>query len=119
LRAYVTHLQDDWVRWLPLAGLAYNNSVHALTGLMLFYAKKAQRPEMLECIREVPADSSVLNVVDARARAQRVLQTCAVLKKRRKEATATQRKYANRRTEPLEFAVGDMVWLSGKNIQMK
>jgi hypothetical protein len=119
LRAYVNHLQDDWVHWLPLAKFAYNTSVHALTGLTPFYAAKAHHPEMSECIREVPADGSVPDVPDARARAQRVLEICVVLEKRWKEATATQRKYTDRRTKPQEFAVGDMVWLSGKNIQTK
>ncbi len=48
-----------------------------------------------------------------------MLEICAVLEKRWKKAMARKRKYADRRTKPREFAVGDMVWLSGKNIQMK
>jgi hypothetical protein len=74
---------------------------------------------MLECISEVPADGSVPDVPDERARAQRVLEICYILEKCWKEARATQCKYANRRTKPRKFAVGNMVWLSGKNIQMK
>jgi hypothetical protein len=100
LRAYVNHLQDDWVHWLPLAKCAYNNSVHASTGLSPFYAEKAHHPEMSECIRDVPADGWVPDVPNARTRAQRVLVIRAVLEKRWKEATATQRKYADRRTKP-------------------
>jgi hypothetical protein len=118
-RAYVNHLQDDWVHWLPLAKFAYNNSVHASTGLTPFYAEKAHHPWMSECIREVPADGSVPDVPIARARAQRVLEIRAVLAKRWKEATATQRKYADRCTKPREFTLGDMVWLSGNIIQTK
>jgi transposase InsO family protein len=100
LREYVNHLQDDWVHWLPLAKFAYNNSVDALTGLTPFYAKNAHHPKLLEFIREVPAERSVPNFPNARAREQRVLEVRAVLEKRSKEATATQRKYVNRRTEP-------------------
>jgi hypothetical protein len=43
----------------------------------------------------------------------------AAIEQRWKEVTTTQRKYADRHTKPREFAVGDMVWLSGKNIRTK
>jgi hypothetical protein len=46
LRAYVNYLQDDWVYWLPLAEFAYNNSVHASTGITLFYAEKGFHPSI-------------------------------------------------------------------------
>ncbi len=119
MRAYVNHLQDDWVHWLPLAEFADNNSVHALTRLTPFNAEKAHHTEVSECIREVPADGSVPDVPNVRTRAQKVQKICAFLEKRWKEATATQRKYANWRTKTQEHAVGDMVWLSDKNVQMK
>ncbi len=100
LRAYVNHLQYDWVYWLPLAEAAYNISVHASPGLTLFYVEKAHHPELSDCIREVPADSLVPDVPNACSREQKVLEICAVLEKRRKEARATHWKYANRRTKP-------------------
>src|SRR5260221_401768 len=31
LRVFVSHRQDDWADWLPLAEFAYNNKVHAAT----------------------------------------------------------------------------------------
>ncbi len=74
---------------------------------------------MSECIREVPADGSVPDVPDARARAQRVLEIRAVLEKRWKEATATKRKYADRCTKPQDLAMANMVWLSSWNIKTK
>jgi hypothetical protein len=46
LRAYINNLQDDWVYWLPLAEFAYNNSVHASTGVTLLYAEKAFHPSI-------------------------------------------------------------------------
>jgi hypothetical protein len=119
LRVHVNHLQDDWVHWLPLAKFAYNNSIHASTGLTPFYAEKAHHPELSECIREVQADCSVPDVPDTCARAQKVLEISAVLERRWNKATAIQRKYADRHTKPRDFAVSDMVWLSGNNIQMK
>ncbi len=89
LRAYFTHLQDDWVYWLPLAKFAYNNSVNGPTGLTEIYAEKARHPEMSECIREVPANGFVPSVPDARSRAQEMLESCDVLEKFWKWVTAT------------------------------
>src|SRR5260221_10444897 len=31
LRVFVSHQQDDWADWLPLAEFAYNNKVHVAT----------------------------------------------------------------------------------------
>src|SRR5258705_3226014 len=31
LRVFVSHRQDDWANWLPLAEFAYNNKVHTAT----------------------------------------------------------------------------------------
>ena len=31
LQVFVSHRQDDWADWLPLAEFAYNNKVHAAT----------------------------------------------------------------------------------------
>ncbi len=90
LKTYVNYVQDAWVHWLPLGKYAYDNSVHASTGLTTFYAEKAHHPEMSECIMRVLADGLVPDVTDARARAQRVLEICAASEKRWKEATALQ-----------------------------
>jgi hypothetical protein len=117
LRAYVNYQQDDWVTWLPLSEFAYNHSVHASTGVTPFYAERMVHPSIEEAVHDVPADGSVPDVPDAKARAEQMVELRALLEKRWREATATQRKYADRRTKPREFAVGEMVWLSGKNIR--
>ncbi len=56
---------------------------------------------------------------DAKAQAEKLVELWAAIEQRWKEVTATQRKYADRCTKPREFAVGDMVWLSSKNIRTK
>ncbi len=62
------------VHWLSLSIFTYNNSVHASTGLMLFYAEKAHHRKLSKCIRKVLANGSVPNISNARARAQRALE---------------------------------------------
>ncbi len=70
-------------------------------------------------MQAIPADGTVQDVPDAKARAEQLVELRTAIEQRWKEVTATQRKYADRRTKPREFEVGDMVWLSGKNIRTK
>jgi hypothetical protein len=119
LRAYVNYQQDDWVTWLPLVEFMYNNSVHASTGVTPFYVEQMVHPSIEEAVRNVPVNGSVPDVPDAKTWAEQMVELRAFLEKRWREATATQRKYADRHTKLHEFAVGDMVWLSGKNIRTK
>jgi transposase InsO family protein len=111
LRAYVNYLQDNWVYWLPLAEFAYNNSVHASTGVTPFYAEKGFHPSIEATVQAIPADGTFLDVPDAKARAEQLVELRTAIEQRWKKVTATQRKYADRRTKPHEFEVGDMVWL--------
>jgi hypothetical protein len=90
LRAYVNYQQDDWLTWLPLAEFAYNNSIYASTGVTPFYAKQMVLPNIEEAVREIPADGSVPDVPDSKARAEKMVELCAFLEKRWREATTTQ-----------------------------
>jgi len=44
LRAFATKEQDDWVRLLPMAEFAYNNSTTTGNGMSLFYANYSFHP---------------------------------------------------------------------------
>ncbi len=46
LRVFVSHQQDDWADWLPLAEFAYNNKVHAATRWTLFELDAGQHPRL-------------------------------------------------------------------------
>ncbi len=84
-----------------------------------FYAERMVHPSIEEAVRDILVDGSVPDVPDAKAWAEQMVELCAFLEKRWREATSMQRKCADRRTKPCEFAVGNMVWLSGKNIRTK
>jgi hypothetical protein len=116
MRAYVNYLQDNWMHWLPLAELAYNNSVYASTGIMLFFAEKGFHRSIEATVWSIPGNGAVPDVPDMKARAEKLVELRAAIEQRWKEVIMTQQKYANRRTKPRVFEVGDMVWLSGKNI---
>jgi hypothetical protein len=119
LYTYDNYLEDDWVHWLPLAEFAYNNSIHASIGITPFFAEQGFHPSIEATVRAIPADRSVPDVPDAKARAEKLVELWAAIEQRWKKVTATQRKYADRCTKPREFEVGDKVWLSSKNIQTK
>jgi len=48
LRNFVNHEQDDWVRLLPMAEFAYNNSVTVGNGISPFYANYGFHPRTLD-----------------------------------------------------------------------
>jgi len=47
LRAFVSHEQNDWVRLLPMAEFAYNNSVTTGHGITPFYANYGFHPRSM------------------------------------------------------------------------
>ncbi|CAJ0923136.1 unnamed protein product [Ranitomeya imitator] len=61
LRCYVCHLQDDWVRLLPLAEFSNNNSQSASTKQSPFYANLGYHPSILP---RLPVDTSLPAVAD-------------------------------------------------------
>src|SRR6266481_5542606 len=60
LRVFVSHRQDDWANWLPLAEFAYNNKVHAATCRTLFKLDAGQHP----CLGVEPTRTSTVEAAD-------------------------------------------------------
>src|SRR5260370_27673526 len=60
LRVFVSHRQDDWADWLPLAEFAYNNKVHAATHQTPFELDAGQHP----CLGVEPMRTSTVEAVD-------------------------------------------------------
>ncbi len=119
LRAYINYHQSDWSRWLVFAEFAYNNSVHASIGMTPLMAAEGRHAQMETA---APRPTSKLDGVDNPAATKWVeslLKTRREMVDRWKEATATQRAYADQGKQPKEYAVGDSVWLSAKNIRTK
>jgi hypothetical protein len=46
LRSQVSYLQDDWVRWLPLAEFAVNNATNESTRTTPFFANYGFHPHL-------------------------------------------------------------------------
>src|SRR5260221_1133744 len=64
LWVFVSHRQDDWADWLPLAEFAYNNKVHTATCQTPFELDTTQHPSLAV----EPTRTSTIEAADAFAR---------------------------------------------------
>src|SRR5258707_9352533 len=110
LRVFVSHQQDDWVDWLPLAEFAYNNKVHAATRQTLFELDAGQHPRL----GVEPMRTSTVEAADTFARRLDHAQEEAKAALER-AADDMKRYYDQNRQAALEYKVGDRVWLSLQN----
>jgi hypothetical protein len=122
LRHYVRADQTDWDTFLPMVEFALNNSWHSSlnnTPFFLNYGRHPRSPTefMLRAARrgrepddKVPAVRNMIqNMHAAIAEAKRCLQA----------AQQRQKAYADTRRRDVNFAVGDQVLLSTKNLTLK
>src|SRR5258708_831385 len=110
LQVFVSHQQDDWADWLPLAEFAYNNKVHAATHQTPFELNAGQHP----CLGVEPTRTSTVEAADAFARRLGCTQeeAKAVLEQ---AADDMKQYYDQSRQSAPEYKVGDKVWLSLQN----
>src|SRR5258708_444979 len=68
LRMYVSHRQDDWVQWIPLAEFAYNNRRSSTTELSPFEIWYSEHPNISVSIpkkESVPAAKDMASKISA------------------------------------------------------
>jgi len=114
LRAFVGKEQDDWVRLLPMAEFAYNNSVTTGNGISPFYANYGFHPAAPNPPTEEPFNPASTNYAHWMS---------GVHEETRKGLEAAQermRRYTDPgRKEPPAYQVGDLVMLNGRNIKTR
>lgn len=108
LRGYISHEQDDWVKWLPMAEFAYNNAKHSATGKSPFQAVYGRDPTMSPSA--IPSNSP-----EADDHAEKLRQA-------QLEIQSSLRLSKERMVDPLApafptFEVGKKIWLSARNVQ--
>ena len=116
LRHYVNPKQDNWDDLLAPAEFAINNAYHSSIQDTPFFCNYSRHPRMpsdfnAEKLSKNPiADNFIITIQKAIAKAKLCME----------QARQRQKWYADRdRDGTLHFEVGDLAWLSSKNIAMK
>jgi len=106
LRACALNYVGSWDQNLPLVKFAYNNSYHTNIGMVLYeflYGRRCRTPVCWEEVGEI--EPSNVELID------QTKGTVNIMRKRLQVAQSRQNSYADNRRRPLEFNVGDHVFL--------
>ena len=106
LRACIMDFHGAWESHLLLAEFAYNNSYRASIGMAPFEALYGRPCRSPVCWAEV-GDRSLLGPELVRETTEKV----ALIRERLKTAQSRQKSYTDQRRRPLEFEIGDHVFL--------
>jgi transposase InsO family protein len=113
LRNFVNAEQDDWDRALPMAEFAMNNSWNETVQETPFFLNYGQHPNTMASIlvgSNVPRAAGFVQAIQRQIKSAKQLM---------QSAQQRQKSYADRKRRELEFAVGDEVLLSTKNLRLK
>ena len=114
LRASVSKEQDDWVRLLPMAEFAYNNSTSTDNGMSPFYANHGFHPTATD-----PASTVPLNPA-SQVYAHWMRAVHDESWKGLEDAEERMHRYTDpTRKKPPAYQVGDLVMLNGRNIKTR
>ena len=106
LRACVLHYGKNWDKCLPLAEFSYNNSYQTSLQMALFEALYGQRCSTPLCCSEI-GKRRILGpdlVIEAEEKVKIIQQNL-------RAAQSRQKSYHDQRRKPLEFNIGDNVYL--------
>ncbi|KAH0611235.1 uncharacterized protein H6S33_011662 [Morchella sextelata] len=115
LRGYVSYQQDDWVKWLPMAEFSANNQVSASTKATPFFANYGFHPRFTVTIKSLDRTPPSLNAKDF---ALKMKELHGYLRSNIRTAQDQQEQAVNtKRTPAPRYDIGDMVFVSAKNIR--
>lgn len=113
LRLYVNYKQEDWVRWLPMAEFAYNNTPHSTTTISPFMANKGFNPPAEFMAPRDPSDEP-----NADFYAADLSTLHKWLRETIEKSLLRTTEHANRsRQEPPDFHIGQEVMLNSKYVK--
>jgi hypothetical protein len=114
IRIFCDYQQSNWFDILPLAEFAYNNAKHSSTEVSLFFANYGFNPKCQ--LKLINSTGQAINPT-AEHIVEKYKKIHKEITEHLKEAQEKQKKYydINHKEAP-PFAVGDLVWLSRRNI---
>jgi hypothetical protein len=111
LRIYCNYEQDNWANLLSLAEFAYNNSHQPSIDCSPFYANYGYNPDFMLNLRSpISAPAAKIFADSLHSAHERLVENI-------KSAQNHQARYYDAKHKPVEFNVGDKVWLSSTNIR--
>jgi hypothetical protein len=113
LRVYCCFEQDDWAIWLNTAEFAYNDSVHASTGVTPFVAYTGRHPRG----GEWPLTAPKRDMPDHKHFIAKMIEIQKYVRAKLTQAQAYQAKFYDRWHKKAQFAVNDLVMLNTRNIR--
>lgn len=118
LRTYCSYMQDDWVKWLPMAEFADNNATASATGVSPFYANKGFHPRMSFSSDDTSYASTRqrLDALRAQDITTKMEEILIYIRHNMEDTREVMARQANKHRTEASFNPGDMVFLSTKNI---
>lgn len=114
LRCFLDYQQKDWVKLLPLAEFAYNNTVNKSTQYSPFFATYGFHPRF-----QVHVDTRIKQPA-VRQQIADLKELHELMKIHLEIAREDMAKYANQNRLPApDIAIGSKVWLNRKNIKTR
>ena len=108
LRNYISHQQNDWVEFLPLAEFAYNNTYQSSINTTPFFASNGLNPRF-DSVAHQQRSQSANELADS------INKELILLKLILKESMDKYKRFADDKRKDVEFKVGDFVWLSAED----
>ncbi|KAK6123664.1 hypothetical protein DH2020_042592 [Rehmannia glutinosa] len=111
-RSCVLDFKGNWCKYLPLAEFAYNNSYQATIGMAPYEALYGRRCRSPIHWHEVGEKKQIESEhIEKTNFVQETTEAVKVIRKRIEIAQSRQKSYADVRRRPLEFSVGDFVFI--------
>ena len=114
LRLHCNQHQDNWVELLHFAELTYNNAFHDSIQMSPNQARYGINIDLRQGIEDDPTRREV---PVARDRVAMILELRKELEEAWKRSKEAQVRGYNKIHKPMQYAVGERVWLSAKNIR--
>ena len=109
LRIFTNYQQDNWSSLLPLAEFSYNNALNATTGVSLFFANKGYDPAITIHPEYELASSCAYQFVTDLSKLHEELWKAILSSQEQYQHSADKN-----RIPPLNFKVGDKVYIKAK-----
>ena len=121
LRAYINHMQNDWVDHLPMAEFSANNHVNESTGMTLFFADNGFHPRTgVELPKSYKGASKRAELLAADKILANQEETVSYLQDQLTWSQQEQAHWANQNRQPHpEYEVGDMVYVNARHFASK